>query len=51
MKLPTKNAGNFNEVSASINSEYVKEEKNDIKINVAANILIKRKKALYIPSS
>lgn len=50
MKLPTKKAGSFIEVSASINSEYVNEEKNDIKIKVAPKILINRKKALKRPS-
>ena len=50
MKLPTKKEGSLIVVRASINSEYVNDEKNDIKINVAPKILINNKSARDNPS-
>jgi len=50
MKLPTRNEGSLIEVKASINSEYVNDEKNDINMKVAPKILINNKSARKTPS-
>jgi hypothetical protein len=51
MKLPTRNDGTLIQVIASINSEYVNDEKKDMKIKVAPNTLMNNKNARNNPSS
>ncbi len=51
MRLPTKIDGILNFVNASINSEYVKDEKNDMKTNIDPKILKNINNAKDSPSA